>query len=85
MIKSEENISHEFRFKNICEITNYFIKEINQIWLMSKKNKEILNYIEHLIVIITTVTGSVSISAFVFFVVVPIETTSSAIGLKFVQ
>ena len=55
---------------------------------MSKKNKEIcrvLNYIEHLIVIIATVTGSVSISAFVFLVIVPIETTSSAIGLKFVQ
>ena len=27
---SEENISQEFRLKNIDETRNYFIKEINQ-------------------------------------------------------
>ena len=44
----EENVSQEFRLKNIEEIKNYFIKEIDQNELMSKKHKkvaEILNYI----------------------------------------
>ena len=46
----EENISQEFRFKNIDETRNYFIEEIKQNELMSKKHKKIcttLTYIEH--------------------------------------
>ena len=35
----EQNISQEFTLKNIEEIKNYFIKEINQNELMSKKQK----------------------------------------------
>ena len=45
----EENISKEFRLNNIEEIKNYFIKEINQNEIMSKKHKKvsiILIYIE---------------------------------------
>ena len=37
---SEENISQEFRLKNIDETRHYFIKEINQNELMSKKHKK---------------------------------------------
>ena len=33
---SEENINQEFRSKNIDETRIYFIKEINQIELISK-------------------------------------------------
>ena len=40
IIKSEENISQEFKLKNIDEIKNYLIKEINQKELMSKKHKK---------------------------------------------
>ena len=36
---TEENISQEFRLKNIDGTRNYFIEEINQIELMSKKHK----------------------------------------------
>ena len=46
----EENINQEFRLKNIEEIKNYFIKEIDQRKLLSKKHKKgstILKYIEH--------------------------------------
>ena len=48
---SEENISQEFRLKNIDETRNYLIEKINQNELMSKKHKKVyrlLNYIEHL-------------------------------------
>ena len=35
VIMSEENVSQEFRLKNIDETRNYFIEEINQNELMS--------------------------------------------------
>ena len=37
----EENISQEFRLKNIDERRNYFIEEIKQNELMSKKDKKV--------------------------------------------
>ena len=37
----EENISQEFRLKNIDERGNYFIEEIKQNELMSKKDKKV--------------------------------------------
>ena len=56
---SEENKRQEFRLKNIYEIRNYLIKETNQNELMSKKYKKVyrvLNYIEHLLILNSTVT-----------------------------
>ena len=49
---------------------------------MSKKHKKVLNYIDHLLILISTITRSVSISAFASLVGIPIGITSSAIGLK---
>ena len=52
---------------------------------MSKKHKKIsrvLNYIDHLLVVISTITGWVFISAFASFVGIPIGITSSATGIK---
>ena len=52
---------------------------------MSKKDKKvcrILNYIDHLLIIISTITGCVSISAFASLVGIPIGITSSPVGLK---
>ena len=44
----EENISQDFRLKDIDEIRNYFLEEINQNELMSRKHKKVcttLNYL----------------------------------------
>ena len=52
---------------------------------MSNKHKTIcttLNYIEHFLVLASAVTGCISISAFASLLGIPIEITSSAIGLK---
>ena len=52
---------------------------------MSKKHKKVCrvsNYIEHLLILVSTVTGCVSISAFASLVRIPIRIASSAIGLK---
>ena len=75
----------EFRLKKIDEIRNYLIEEINRNELMSKKHENVcrvLNYIDHLLIAICTITGCVSISAFASLVGIPIGITSSAIGLK---
>ena len=82
---SEENISQELRLKNIDETRNYFIEEINQNELMSKKHKKVyrvLNCIENLLIFISTVSGCVLISVFASLVNIPVGITSSAIGLK---
>ena len=49
---------------------------------MSKKYKEVLNYIQQLLIVISTLTGYFSISDFASLIGVPIAITSSAIGLK---
>ena len=65
----EENIRQEFRLKSIVETRNYFFIEINQNELMSKKHKKVcrvLNHTEHLLIIISTITGCFHFS-FCFF------------------
>ena len=52
---------------------------------MCKKHKKIcrlLNYIDHPLIVISAITGRVSIFAFAFLVDIPMGITSSAIGLK---
>ena len=52
---------------------------------MNKKRKKVcknLNYIEHFLVLGSTITGCISVSAFASLVGIPIGITSSAIGLK---
>ena len=79
-----ENVSPEFRLKNIDERRNYFVEEIEQNQLMSNKHRKVcttLNYIEHFI-LAAAITGCVSISAFASLLGIPIGITTSAIGLK---
>ena len=81
----EENMSQEFRLRNIEEIKNNFIKQIHQNEFMSKKNKyilTILNHIEHFFILASVVTGCTSISAFSSLAGIPVGITNSAIGLK---
>ena len=80
----EENISQEFRLKNTDETKNYFLEEMEQNELMSKKHKKFcttLNYIEHFLILAST---SQMFYNFYFssLLGIPIRNTSSAIGLK---
>ena len=54
---AKENISQEFRLKNMDETRKYLIEEIYQNELMRKKHKKVC---------ITCIIGCVSISDFVF-------------------
>ena len=52
---------------------------------MSKKHKKdcsVLKYIDHLLIVLSTITAGISISAFASLVGIPIRITSPAIGLK---
>ena len=51
---------------------------------MSEKHKKSckhLNYVEHLLILVSTITNCVSISAFDSLVCVPVGITSSAVGI----
>ena len=67
---------------------NYLIEEINQNELISKKHKMVcttLNYIEHFLVVASTITGYVSISAFASLIGITMQTESSAIKINIAQ
>ena len=63
----KENISQEFKLKNIGETRDYFFKEIKHNELMRKKHKKVctaLSYIKYLFILTSQVTGCVLIPAF---------------------
>ena len=83
---TEENRSQIFILKSIDETRTYFIQEINHNDLMSKKYKNVftvLNYIEQSLILTSTVTRCVSISASAFLVSIPTDISGSAVALKF--
>ena len=82
---AEENISQEFKLKNIDETRSYFLEEIKKNELTHKKHKRVCPtpyYIEHFLILASTITEYVSNSAFASLVGIPIGIKSSAIGLK---
>ena len=71
---AEENISQEFKLKNIDKTSNYFLEEIKQNELMSGKHKKVcatLNYAEHFLILAYAITGWISISFFISLLNVP--------------
>ena len=75
--------SLEFRLKEIDETRNYLLEEIKHNDLMSeeyKKTCKYLNSVEQLLILVSTVTGCISVSAFASLVCVPVGITSSAVG-----
>ena len=80
-----EEASFESRLKKMDETRNYLFNEIKHNDLMSEKYKKTckyLNYVEHLLILVSAVTACVSISAFASLVCVPVGITSSAVGIK---
>ena len=78
-------MSQEFRFKNIDETRKYFLEEIEQNYLVSRKHKEVcttLTYIEHFLILASAITGCISILVFASLLGISMGVTISAIGLK---
>ena len=83
MTLPERKYKPRIQTEKIAEIRNYLFKEINQNELMSNKHKKVcrvLNYNDHLLIVISTIARCVSISAFAFLVVIPVGITGSAVG-----
>ena len=77
---ADENISQEFKLKIIDETRNYFLEEIKQNELMSRKQKKVcttLNYTEHFLILASAITGCISIYAFTSLICIRIRVTSS--------
>ena len=80
-----EEASLEFRLRKIDETRAYLLDERKLNDLMSEKNKKTcknLNYEDNLIILSSTITGCVSISAFASLVCVSVGMTNSALGIK---
>ena len=76
---AEANISQEIRLEKIDETMNYFLEEIKQKELMSKKHKQIcttINSIEYFLILVSV------ISAFSSLIGISNGITSSTVGLK---
>ena len=73
------------KLRKIDEARDYLLEEIKHNGLMSenyRKTCKYLNYVENLLILVSTVTGCVSIFAFASLVCVPVDTTCSAVGLN---
>ena len=70
---------------SIDETRNYFIDEITQNELTSRKHKKVcttLYYTKHSLILASTITGCDSIFPFASLIGIPLGITNSAIGLK---
>ena len=84
-INMVEKASLEFRLRKIDETGNYLLDEIKHNDLMSEKYDKTcknLNYVEHLLIQASKVTGCFSMSTFASLVAFPVGITSSSIGIK---
>ena len=71
---TEENISLEFRLKNIDDTRNYLTEEINRNESMNKKHKKVCttqNYTERFFILASKITGCVSICSFASLIGIP--------------
>ena len=76
-----KKVIEKFRLKKIDETRNYFLEEIKQNKLMSKKQKTVcttLNYIEHFLILISTIAALILLSALSSLLGITIRITSSA-------
>ena len=80
-----EEVSLEFRLRKIVETRNDLLDITKHNDLMSGKYKntcKYLNYVEHLLNVVSTVTGCLSISRFDSLVTIPVGIASSTVGIK---
>ena len=82
---NEKDISQELRLKQVKEINNYFVEEIDKNELLNNGNKKVcktLNYIEYYFTVAFAVIVCISIYALASLVYISKEITSSSVGLN---
>ena len=76
----------KFRLDEISKIENYFIKEINQRKLCSKKLSKYIaafDYIDKILIVLSATTGGVSIISFTSIIGAPVGIASASFTLIF--
>ena len=84
-INIAEEASLEFILRKAYKTKDYLLEGIKHNDLMSKKYKKTckyLNYVEHLLILVSAVTGCITISVSASLFTIPVGTTSSAVGIK---
>ena len=82
------NTSNElqFRFKKINEIKDYFIAEIKERELMSKRLTKYIasfDYFDKSLIILSVATGSISMASFATVIGAPVGMMSASFSLAF--
>ena len=78
--------NQQFRLKKISEIEEYFIAEIKERELMSKKLSKCISFSEYFdksLIVLSVISGGVSIASFATAIGAPIGITSASFSLAF--
>ena len=81
-----ENLSLDFRLKNIDEARDYLLDKVKHNGLMNERHKNVcraLNYLEHFLDFVYAARRCVLVSSFTSLVGFPIGIASSAVGIKY--
>ena len=76
----------QFRLNKINEIKDYFVAEIKERELMSKRLSKYIasfDYFDKSLIVLSVTTGSISIASFATVIGAPVETASESFGLTF--
>ena len=78
--------NQQFRLNKISEVEDYFIAEIQERELMSKKLSKyiyIFDYFDKSLIVLSVTSGGVSISSFATVIGLPVGITSISLSLAF--
>ena len=78
--------NQQFRLNKISEIEDYFISEIKERELMSKKLSKYIwffDYFDKSLIVLSVTSGGVSIASFAAIIGIPIGITSTSLSLAF--
>ena len=78
----EENISQEFRLENIDQTRDYFVEEIEQTELMSRKHKNVCTTLNWLKTFLFQLLQILGVFQYLLLLGIRIGITSSAIRVK---
>ena len=76
----------QFRLNKINEVKNYFIAEIKERELMSKRLSKYIasfDYFDKCLIVLSTTSGSISIASFATVIGAPVGVASSSFNLGF--
>ena len=80
------NDQQQFRLNKINEIKDYFVAEIKERELMSKRLSKYIasfDYFDKSLIVLSVTTGSISIASFATVIGAPVGTVSASFSLSF--